>query len=832
VNLMAEEGTLADGSLAGVVIPDGVKEALGRRLNLLSEEANALLQTSAVVGREFHFDTLELLFDGDDEQLVKLIEEGLEARVIEELERAGAYRFTHAQMQETLLNELSTTRRVRLHGSVGEALELRWGTALAEERAARLARHFVEAATLTDRHAEQALRYSKLAAEQAETQAAWGEAARRYEDCLAVLADVGTDLEEDEASLLTAWGLAATKAGTGRTAWRALMRAIDIYRRRGDAAGQATATIAALDIWAPPERARSLADEAIDTLAGADPVLEARLLGAILNRPAAVTPDPDVEAIARRAEELGTAHGIPELEPMILQVRAATAWQDGRLREARTIQLRRHELFDQFGMIRESGSALRTANGNLHEAGRLREADEDSVEALAYLDRYGLHDEADNVRWYAAERALVRGESERYDALVADRDRGVNIQEATALPMRAELLDKLTRNDLPDIAVAAAVPAFLVTVHAVRARLLWRMGEHERAAGEWDRVRELATDRVADAFTLPLGPAWPGLATREEREEMLAFLSLEGETRFWNGIATDVLRGSIALSLGLIDDAAASFEVGQRWWAAEAVPLLRGQCLMGLADVARQQGNLREAQTLLDRATTLFREGGFTLYLNEALRKKLELQGGAGSADSRATIDVLTESIDAERPDLASRVAPDGTVTILFSDIESSTALNVELGDDRWMELLGEHNRLVRSAIAEHRGYEVKTEGDAFMVAFQSARDALRCAIDVQRAFEARNEDLGDGAHPVRVRVGLHTGEPVREGSDAAADFYGTHVVMASRIASLATGGEVLVSALLRELVASSGEFTLEARPPAALKGLDGEHVTYAVGWA
>ena len=231
----------------------------------------------------------------------------------------------------------------------------------------------------------------------------------------------------------------------------------------------------------------------------------------------------------------------------------------------------------------------------------------------------------------------------------------------------------------------------------------------------------------------------------------------------------------------------------------------------------------------LDAASKLFEQYGAKLYLDQVIAKKLELQGVSG--DVSATIDVLMRTLQAERPDLASRAAPDGTVPILFSDIEGSTALNVELGDDRWMELLGEHNRLVRTAIAEHRGYEVKTEGDAFMVAFQSARDALRCAIDVQRAFTARNAALDDGAHPLRVRVGLHTGEPVREGADDAADFYGTHVVMASRIASLAAGGEVLVSALMRELVASSGEFTLEARPPAVLKGLDGEHVTYAVGW-
>ena len=76
-------------------------------------------------------------------------------------------------MQETLLDELSTTRRVRLHGQVGEALEKRWAGSAAAERASRLAQHFVEAATLTPRHAEKAVRYSKLAAEQAEAQTAW-----------------------------------------------------------------------------------------------------------------------------------------------------------------------------------------------------------------------------------------------------------------------------------------------------------------------------------------------------------------------------------------------------------------------------------------------------------------------------------------------------------------------------------------------------------------------------------------------------------------------------------------------------------------------------------
>ena len=77
------------------------------------------------------------------------------------------------------------------------------------------------------------------------------------------------------------------------------------------------------------------------------------------------------------------------------------------------------------------------------------------------------------------------------------------------------------------------------------------------------------------------------------------------------------------------------------------------------------------------------------------------------------------------------------------------------------------------------------------------------------------------------MRIGLHTGEPVKDGDD----FYGTHVVLAARIASQAAGGGILASALLRELVAASREFALTARPPAVLKGLPGEHVVYQVGW-
>ena len=98
VNLMVQEGTIDADSVSDIAIPDGVREAIGRRLNLLTEEANDVLATASVVGREFPFETLQLLFDGSDRDLVNLLDEGLKARVIEEDERPGRYQFTHAQI--------------------------------------------------------------------------------------------------------------------------------------------------------------------------------------------------------------------------------------------------------------------------------------------------------------------------------------------------------------------------------------------------------------------------------------------------------------------------------------------------------------------------------------------------------------------------------------------------------------------------------------------------------------------------------------------------------------------------------------------------------------
>jgi predicted ATPase/class 3 adenylate cyclase len=133
---------------------------------------------------------------------------------------------------------------------------------------------------------------------------------------------------------------------------------------------------------------------------------------------------------------------------------------------------------------------------------------------------------------------------------------------------------------------------------------------------------------------------------------------------------------------------------------------------------------------------------------------------------------------------------PSGTVTFLFTDVEGSTRLLNDLGE-RYADLLGDHRRILRESFARHGGVEVDTQGDAFFVAFTRASDALAAAADGQAA-------LRDG--PIRVRMGIHTGEPVLTNEG----YIGIDVHRAARIAAAGHGGQVLLSQATRDLV--SGE--------------------------
>lgn len=186
-------------------------------------------------------------------------------------------------------------------------------------------------------------------------------------------------------------------------------------------------------------------------------------------------------------------------------------------------------------------------------------------------------------------------------------------------------------------------------------------------------------------------------------------------------------------------------------------------------------------------------------------------------------IDVIAEEPRFAGHDLKDGSLPEGTITIMFSDIEGFTSITEQLGDRRAMDLLREHNGIIRQRIANSGGHEIKAQGDGFMVAFGGASIALQCAVGIQHDFAARNRFKPDP--PVQVRLGLHAGEAIRDGND----FLGGAVILAARITQQAKGGEILVSSVLKDLCDLSGEFQFEKGRDIHLKGLSEARRVYSV---
>jgi class 3 adenylate cyclase len=294
----------------------------------------------------------------------------------------------------------------------------------------------------------------------------------------------------------------------------------------------------------------------------------------------------------------------------------------------------------------------------------------------------------------------------------------------------------------------------------------------------------------------------------------------------------------LAMLRGRLEEAAAHFEKAAKMAGEmDAKPYL-ALSQQGFAEMLLQRGEPgddEKAAELIASALKIAEELGMAGVVERCLAMKLEAQG-IDRADAYTSIDAVATTVYEEKPDLQQHAAPDGTVTLLFSDIEGSTAKTEELGDQRWMEVLREHNAIIRDQLAAHDGFEVKSEGDGFMLAFQSARKALQCAVALQRGFEARNKGSGgqgDSVEEIRVRIGLHTGEVIKEGDpDGRVDFFGKHVNLAARIAGQASGGEILASSLLKELTASGGDISFDEGRELELKGLSGTQQVYGVSWS
>lgn len=239
-----------------------------------------------------------------------------------------------------------------------------------------------------------------------------------------------------------------------------------------------------------------------------------------------------------------------------------------------------------------------------------------------------------------------------------------------------------------------------------------------------------------------------------------------------------------------------------------------------LRRVRRQLAALEHAtEPLTNRAA---KAAGWAMRGAVGTAVRIREQGVGGMV--RSSIEELTGFALADKQAIDRVIGDDGTVTIVFSDIEDSTALNERLGDAAFVALLDAHDQVIRKLVAKAGGHVVKSQGDGFMLAFGDPEAAVGVAIAMQRALTvSRRRALR--RTPIRVRIGVHAGHVVhREG-----DYFGLNVAMAARVAGLATGGEILATEGVREAVADR-HFRLRM-PAASLKGIPGHHQLWSVEW-
>ena len=624
VNLMVDEGTLDSTSVSDMALPDGVREALGRRLDRLSEEASELLQVAAIVGREFAHETLNLLSEHEADELLRLIEEGLRARVIEETARAGRYRFTHALMQETLLDELSTTRRVRLHGLVAEALERRWGDR-ADTYATRLALHYAESATLTPAHSEKAARYLELAAAEAEEKSAWPSAAEQLERAAELLEERGqAGNEMHRCGLLTAAGKAYRRSVQPRAAWRCLMRAAELARQAED--GIALARVAlevATGFLGSNARTAAIGREALELLGDQDPELRIALLATLVGHRAIELDDPEgKEAMSVERAELPTL-----VQANLLRADAWQANQEKDNRRTAALFQQAAELFESTGAAE---AAAHTRANRLFNLGFIGEFDV----VLNEIERLTDYCEPRNL---AFPLRVANGVATGIHVLRANFEALKRVSESRysddfyvprALAARALIIADLdtAATLVPATEAAGGNPQFVAQIVGLRARIHCLRGEVADAAEDLERWLELTRSThggigmeavVPDEALILLDDD-----TRNEVFESLSQAVQDSERLFYEHTSLTRVLGQLAQSLGRPDEAQRLLTEASQQCSEHRCPIELGRCQLGLALIAEESGDGDAAREHLDVAGESFLKHGAKLYLDQVIAKK------------------------------------------------------------------------------------------------------------------------------------------------------------------------------------------------------------------
>jgi DNA-binding SARP family transcriptional activator/class 3 adenylate cyclase len=380
---------------------------------------------------------------------------------------------------------------------------------------------------------------------------------------------------------------------------------------------------------------------------------------------------------------------------------------------------------------------------------------------------------------------------------------------AHALRVHVSRLRKALREAGGDEIVVTQSPGYVARVNstkvdASRFESLATQAREQAAGGDHDRA--MATLR--EALGLWRGPALADVADAPLARAEAARLEEARLTALEDRIEIELACGRHTQLVAELEALTRAHPLRERLWGHRMVALYRG---------GRQAEALRayqELRSLLGEELGLEPNSALQRLEGAILRQESELDWPSGGIAERTV-----------PPTAPTPSGPGGVVTFLFTDLVGSTELLGSLGEDAAEELRRTHFALLRTAVTDAGGEEVKNLGDGLMVIFASPLAALRCAVAIQESVAEHNRSAPERA--LRVRVGLHAGEPVR----AEEDFFGTAVVVAKRLCDRADGGQVLASALVADLVGSRGNFLFASLGPLELKGLANPVATVAVEW-
>jgi class 3 adenylate cyclase len=366
-----------------------------------------------------------------------------------------------------------------------------------------------------------------------------------------------------------------------------------------------------------------------------------------------------------------------------------------------------------------------------------------------------------------------------------------------------------------------------------------RMGDLDGAAEAFERAYEYGSDAQPGMALLHLARGEVDEAARSIGRALAATAGNDGTADRATRARLLPAQVDIALAAGDLETAgtavaelesiAADF---QRAFFEAGALTARGELLLG-------EDRPSEASPVLGRSWRLWQQTDLPYESARARLRYAEAEAADGDPAAarrdlraaRSAFDRLGARLDLARvdallgdePDSSARATQRLTKTFMFTDIVTSTDLVGLIGDGAWGELLGWHDRELRSAFASHRGEEVHHTGDGFFVAFEQAIDGLECGVDIQRRLARHRHEHGFAP---MVRIGLHTAEATR----GAGDYQGRGVHVAARIGAAATSEEILVSAAALSAM-NSVRFALSDPRQLTLKGVGEPVEVRSVHW-